>query len=265
MNNFERNQMKQLQAVIYSRFSPRRNAAECESCNQQIQRCRAYCEAHGWKIAGEYRDEAMSGASMENRPGLFQALKHVCSIRGVLVCRSLSRLARNVKETFDIADKLKRNKSNLATIKEHIDTSDMNGRFVFVIFAGLAELEREQIAERTSEAMMIHQANGKVMSNNVPYGCERDPIDRSRMVPNAREQKIIRIIMRLNRRGTSLRGIAKWLNDKGIKARPKALEEYNEETGKYQYVKDENGDYVTEDHPWAHPTIRKIVKREAAH
>lgn len=48
------------QAVIYTRFSPRKNAKECESCETQ----RAYCEqkAHdlGLTIKSVYSDESQT-------------------------------------------------------------------------------------------------------------------------------------------------------------------------------------------------------------
>jgi len=38
------------------------------------------------------------------------------------------------------------------------------GRFIFTLFSALAQLEREQIAEQTSTAMLRHQAKGRRMT-----------------------------------------------------------------------------------------------------
>ena len=43
-------------AICYSRFSPRPNADDCESIEVQLDRCRAYCKAHTYEIAGEFAD-----------------------------------------------------------------------------------------------------------------------------------------------------------------------------------------------------------------
>ena len=58
------------QAVIYARFSPRPDAQECDSVAKQRERCRAYCQAHGYDVIAEKHDEDMSGGRADNRPGL---------------------------------------------------------------------------------------------------------------------------------------------------------------------------------------------------
>ena len=44
------------------------------------------------------------------------------------------------------------------------------GRAFFQIIAVIAELERELIRERTSEAMRHHMANGRKMGGTPPFG-----------------------------------------------------------------------------------------------
>jgi DNA invertase Pin-like site-specific DNA recombinase len=56
--------------VIYARFSPLPDAQECDSVARQRERCRAYCQAHGYDVIAEKHDEDMSGGRADNRPGL---------------------------------------------------------------------------------------------------------------------------------------------------------------------------------------------------
>ena len=223
-----------MKAVIYTRFSPRRNAAECESCLTQFDYCRKYCDLHQLEIIGEFKDEAKSGASAANRPGLQDALAHACKHKAVLVVYSLSRLARNTKETIEISERLDKAGADLASLHEHIDTTTAMGRFVFKLLAALAELEREQIGERTQEAMLNHQSNGRRMSDKTPYGWVRDPDNPKLLIENASEQIAINHILELHRSGFSYRLIGRTLAGKGTLCRGGS---------------------------WHHTTIKKIIKR----
>lgn len=199
------------QAVIYSRFSPRRNAADCDSIETQEQHCTNYCIFHKLDLIGCFRDEGLSGAKCENRPGLQAAIELTIKHKATLVVYSLSRLARNVKETIDIADKLNKFHANIASTTEHFDTSTAMGKAFFQFMAIFAEMERNQISERTRDAMLHHQAGGRRMSDLPPYGWRDDPHDPKRIIPDEYEQRIIVEMVQLRKAGVSWRGIVKQL------------------------------------------------------
>ena len=207
-----------MQAIIYSRFSPRRNAAECESIETQLERCRDYCRAAGYAVAGEHQDRELSGGRMDNRPGLQAALADACKKKAVLVVYSLSRLARNTRDAIEIADRLDKCGADLASLHERIDTATAMGRFVFKLMAAIAELEREQIGERTSDAMQRHQASGRRMSHHAPYGTAPEG---SALVVNEQEQKTINRIKGLRAEGLGYDGIAAVLMAEGYQPRGK--------------------------------------------
>ena len=50
--------------------------------------------------------------------------------------------------------------AELASLQEHLDTTSAMVKFFFHDRGGFGELEREQIAERTSVAMQQHQTHG---------------------------------------------------------------------------------------------------------
>jgi len=224
-----------MNAILYARFSPRKNAEDCESVETQLERARQYCGAAGMEIIGEYSDKGLSGARADNRPGLADALDHVCREKACLVVYSLSRLARNTRDAIEIAERLNRAGADLASLHEKIDTTSAMGRFVFKLMSALAELEREQISERTSDAMLRHQANGRRMSDRTPYGWIRNPRNPALLIIDEDEQALIQHIMAEHRHGVSLRQIARDLMAAGISFR--------------------GG-------PWHHTTLRRIIARE---
>jgi len=95
------------------------------------------------------------------------------------------------------------------------------GRFVFTLFSAMAELEREQVAERTSTAMLRHQAKGRRMTRPdcCPYGWRPDPSDPAGLIEDADEQATIRRILEERRAGRGLREIARRLDSAGIECR----------------------------------------------
>ncbi|HEV3194352.1 MAG TPA: recombinase family protein, partial [Polyangiaceae bacterium] len=71
-----------------------------------------------------------------------------------------------------------------------------------------AELERAMIRER------VKRGRKERISGHAPFGWDFGP--RGRLVEYAKEQRAVTWIMKLHRRGASLRGIAKQLNDRGV-------------------------------------------------
>jgi site-specific DNA recombinase len=209
------------QAVLYARFSPRPSPDECDSVEKQLERCRAYCLGHGYAVVAEYFDKDLSGGRADNRPGLQKAIAAACVRKAVLVVYSLSRLARCTKDAIDLAERLSSAGADLAVIQESVNTRSPMGRFIFTLFSALAQLEREQIAERTSSAMLRHQAKGRRMTrpDRCPYGWRPDPSDPGRLVADAAEQAVIARIRRERRQGRGLREIARALDVAGIACR----------------------------------------------
>ncbi len=206
------------QAVIYARFSPRPNAAECESCDKQIERCKQWALAKDLAVIGVHRDDGLSGATADDRPGLQDALQQVESEGAVMVCVCLSRFARSIPDAVRMVDRIGDSKGHLATLDEGIDTRTAQGQLVFLIFSWLAQVERENIAERTSQAMLQHQANGRVMGSRPPYGWRRRGTTR-KLVEDKREQEVLGRIVASAKAGRRPNQIATLLNSEGIKPR----------------------------------------------
>lgn len=235
------------QAVIYARFSPRRNASECVSCETQIEQCTKYCEFKKLEVVGIFRDDGLTGTNV-NRPGLREALDMTRRCKGTLVFYSLSRLARSVRDALEIGDGLKKAGANLCSVTESINSVGAFGKLFFVLLAALAEWERDVISERTADAMRCHQANGRRMSDRLPFGWQPDADDPSRMVPDEDELLAIEKIKELwDTEEYSLRKIAAELTRLGFKPRP-VKKKFKDRT-------------VERKGKWHYSTIRAILKR----
>jgi site-specific DNA recombinase len=210
-------------AVIYVRFSPRPGADQCQSNLRQFQRCRAYCQAHDYRVVGVRWDRELSGGRADNRPGLQRALAQACEHKAVLVVYKLDRLARNTRDALNIADRLHSAKADLASATEQLDTRSPMGKAFFTIMAVFAELERAQIVARTSDIMRQHQANGRRMTRAdcCPYGWKPDPADPACLIEDAAEQTAVARIKEERAAGCSYREIARLLDWAGMPCRGK--------------------------------------------
>lgn len=78
----------------------------------------------------------------------------------VLVIESISRLARNTKDFLEIVTDLTNRGIEVVSLKESIDTSTAQGRFICTIFGALYQLERESIRQRQMEGIAISKSRG---------------------------------------------------------------------------------------------------------
>lgn len=108
-----------------------------------------------------YEDRA-SGRK-DHRPGLDACLKAL-QPANTLVVWKLDRLGRDLKHLVTMVDDLRARKAGLRVLAgagAEIDTTSANGRFVFGIFAALAEFERDLITERTRAGLAAARARGR--------------------------------------------------------------------------------------------------------
>lgn len=136
---------------IYVRVSSKEQAEEGYSIGEQTERLENYCKARDWRIFKVYTDPGFSGAKM-NRPALRQLIHDVehNQIDVVLVYK-LDRLSRSQKDTlYLIEDVFNKNQVGFVSMQENFDTSTAFGRAMIGILSVFAQLEREQIKERTA-------------------------------------------------------------------------------------------------------------------
>ena len=78
-----------------------------------------------------------------------------------VVVESISRIARNTRDLLSIISELTDKQVEFVSLKENIDTTTPQGRFMLTVFGALAELEREMMLERQREGIEIAKTEGK--------------------------------------------------------------------------------------------------------
>ncbi len=199
------------QAIIYTRFSPRPNAAECDSCKKQDERCREYCRQHEYPIRAIYWDEDVSGGIID-RIGLQSAFEALHP-GDILVVDSNDRLARDMLVNLTIRQQV----ANAGATIEFADGSPCEdtpeGKLFQNILAAFSAYERDRIRLRTKQGLARKRENGERTTSKIPIGWQLDPDDPKRLVKHHGELNAIKKMFRLRvKYELSSEGIAGRLN-----------------------------------------------------
>ena len=94
-----------------------------------------------------------------NRPEFKQMMEFVRE-GDTVITESFSRISRSTRDLLKIVDTFKSKRVEFISMKENVDTSTPQGKFMLTVFAALAELERATILQRQREGIEIAKAEG---------------------------------------------------------------------------------------------------------
>ncbi len=140
-----------MRAAIYVRVSTEEQAAEGYSIDAQKELLQDYCLVEGWDVAGVYEDDGFSGRN-DKRPAYRRMMAEMDSWDLILVIK-MDRIHRNSRNFMNMMEVLDRHGKMFVSQSESLDTTNALGRFVVDMIQRLAQLESEQIGERTHMGM----------------------------------------------------------------------------------------------------------------
>ncbi len=128
----------------------------CSTVEQnEARQLRMMDEQHAEKV---FTDKA-SGKNTDRRA--FKEMMAFVRAGDTVIVESISRIARNTRDLLFIVTELTEKGVEFVSLKESIDTTTPQGRFMLTVFGALAELERESILERQREGIEIAKSEGK--------------------------------------------------------------------------------------------------------
>lgn len=171
----------------------------------------AFVKSRGIKNYEFYVDGGFSGSNLK-RPALIRLTDDVKAGKiAAVVVYKLDRLSRSQKDTlYLIEDVFNPNEVDFISMNESMDTSTPLGRLMLGILSAFAQLERENIRERTRMGMKERVKSGLWMGGGrIPFGYDYDK-ENGILVPNG-DAELVKKIYRLYLEGCSTAKISRIL------------------------------------------------------
>ena len=204
--------------ALYARQSVEK--VDSISIENQLEYCRH--EARG-NPCREYIDRGYSGKNT-NRPAFEQLLADVRQgkVARVIVYK-LDRISRSILDFANMMQLFQQHRVEFVSSTERFDTSTPIGRAMLHICIVFAQLERETIQKRVTDAYYSRCKKGLYMGGRVPYGFARqqtvlDGVRTSMFVPVPQEARQVQLIYSLYADpANSLGDLVRYLNVHGHK------------------------------------------------
>ena len=207
--------------AIYVRVSTEDQAKEGYSLEAQLTMLRAHCSSEGIDVAREYVDDGYSGRDTR-RPAYRQMLSEKDQWDSIIVLK-MDRIHRNSINFMSMMEFLNKSGKGFVSSSESLDTDTATGRFVVDMMQRIAQLESEQIGERTYMGMKqkAEQLNGKgnsssTMGFTAPFGYE---IYEGQLVMNGEEFRVVEKMFRMYADDCTMEEICYRFNRDGIQTR----------------------------------------------
>ena len=220
-----------MQFFIYSRKSV--YTGKGESIENQIEMCKQYIHSKFSDVSDAditvYEDEGFS-AKNTDRPQFQQMLRDIKLKKpDFLFCYRLDRIIRTLSDFSYLIEDFNDRSISFICIKEEFDTSKPMGKAMMYIASVFAQLERETIAERVRDNMLMLARTGRWLGGTTPTGYTSEKqqeiiIDGKvktscKLKDNPDELRAVDMIFEKFLELRSVSGVSKYLIKQGIKSR----------------------------------------------
>lgn len=211
-----------MRAVIYARRSQQHQDASVET---QVAEATRFVERKGWTLVRVYRDDDKNTGRREFKKRK-QFLQLLADASGgefdAVVVRDTSRLGGDTSRTMRAVEDLKDENVSVTTYidEKEIRLDAWQDKALFAMTSAAAEGERDAIASRTFEALMVKARQGYVAGGSC-YGYDLVPIlegsvkKRTEYRVNETQASVVREIFSWYAAGAGLRTIVRRLNERG--------------------------------------------------
>lgn len=203
--------------AAYCRVSTN-SADQQNSYNTQVRYYTRYIKSRTeWTLVDIFADEGLSGTSSEKREN-FQRMINMCELKQIdlVVTKSVSRFARNVKETLEYVRKLKLLGIGVVFEKEGINTLSMGDEMLLNTFAAIAQEESVSISQNVRFSIKKKMESGEYINGCVPFGYR---LENKVMIPFEPEAEIVRSLFQGYLNGASLTELCRYLEKQSISPR----------------------------------------------
>ena len=166
-----RQEIRKIRVAAYCRVSS--NSADQQ--NSYANQIRVYTSLiqrkKEWELVEIFADEGLSGMNAQNRTE-FQRMIKMCEQHQIdlIVTKSVSRFARNAKESLEYVRKLKLLGVGVQFEKEGIYTLALGDEMLLNTFSAIAQEESKAISQNQRLSIVKRMQSGEYVDSNAPYG-----------------------------------------------------------------------------------------------
>ena len=206
--------LQKKRVAAYCRVSTNSEDQNHSFAAQNLYFKRAFQNSTEYELIGIYADIGISGTK-SNRPEFMRMLDDCrCGKVDRIVCKSISRFARNTRDCLNALRELKKLGITVKFDKEGIDTARVTDEIMITIMEGLAQEESSSISRNIRWSLKRRMATGTLGVARVPYGYVKN--ERGVLVIDKEKAQVVRHIFDMYLSGMGARKIAIALNSKHI-------------------------------------------------
>ena len=160
-----------MRAALYFRVSTEEQV-EGYSLDAQARAGRLYCQAHGWDVVAEFRDEGKSARTDDllKRPAFAEMLIQAEAGQfEVIVVHKLDRFARNLRVTLETLDRLDKHGVAFVSISENMDFSTPIGKVILATLGAFAQYYSDNLSHETKKGKQERKRQG-LYNGLIPFG-----------------------------------------------------------------------------------------------
>lgn len=216
-NGGQFNVQTDLRVAAYCRVSTGDESQQTSYTTQKAFYTNLITNKPGWRFAGIYADEAISGTSTAHRVEFNRMMTDARAGKlDYIVSKSISRFARNTVDSLTCIRELRQLDPPVGVYfeKENIDTLDATGELILTILSALAQDESRSTSDNIRWSIQKNFQAGKTNVNlkrMLGYDKDKD----GKWVINPEQAEIIRFIFENYLHGKSANTIASELNKAG--------------------------------------------------
>ena len=207
-------EIPKLRVAAYCRVSSNSADQRNSFATQEHVYTKYIAEKQEWELVDIFADEGLSGMKADNRPE-FQRMIRMCELHQIdlILTKSVSRFARNVKAALNYTRKLKLLGIGVQFEEDGINTLAMADEMLLNTFAAIAQEESKSISQNQRLSIVKRMESGEYIASNAPYGYRL--IDK-KLVIYEPEAEVVRWIFAAYLNGMSTVEIAHELSAKSV-------------------------------------------------
>lgn len=201
-------------AAIYARVSTKKEEQKL-SVGHQLSTCRAFCEARGWRVAGEFSDER-TGRTFARRG--WQSLMDEVSAGqvDVIVATARDRIARNKLEAGRLRlEVLPLYNVTIEPVAGMGDSTDPGIELAISVQEAFDDHLSRLIGWKTRNGQDRRLADG-YWPFRTPFGCMKDPRNKGVPIKDPAGWPMLEHAYALAAEGCSLGEVRRWLEEQGV-------------------------------------------------